>query len=193
MTLGPTNMTITLCCEKNDTINQITRGLKNSEVMTRVRFRFWKPPRNNGRMAFWFKLRGWSPSLQATRRDNLLRAIYIIRLPIRSLLAFQTSSCAALHILSFSSPAPASEDQYKVIRNSTILLSKNINEIIETIYNYKGEKIPSQHALILQLVPCLFLLPHFKRLKLEQHNNKTSLRGKKINLLTRRKAHKRNI
>lgn len=81
---------------------------KNSKIMTRARIGFWEPPRNNCRMAFGIKLRCRCSSLQATRRNSLLWAISIIHLPIHNLLAFQTSSCAVLHRLSFSSPAPAS-------------------------------------------------------------------------------------
>lgn len=96
------------------------RKEKNSKMMTRRRLRFWEPPRNNGRMAFSLKLRGWSPSLQATRRDSLLWTIPIIPLPIHNLLAFQTSSCVFPHRLSFSSSAPASTCQNQFISSLLI-------------------------------------------------------------------------
>lgn len=97
--------------------NRKRRIKKKSKILTRAGMRFWEPPRNNCRMTFYIKLRDTSPSLQATRRNSLLWTISIIHLPIHNLLAFQTSSCAALHRLSFSSPAPVSEYQHIIMRN----------------------------------------------------------------------------
>ena len=114
--------------------------------------RFREPPRNNSRMAFCVKLRGRSPSLQATRRNSLLWTIPIIRLPIHSLLAFQTSSCAALHRLSFSSPAPASEKSefWKISKYKTQRKRKKPKTTLIIVVNqlWQNQNLTHRHLQI---------------------------------------------
>jgi len=115
--------------------------------------RFREPPRNNSRMAFCVKLRGRSPSLQATRRNSLLWTIPIIRLPIHSLLAFQTSSCAALHRLSFSSPAPASRHHtefWKISKYKTQRKSKKPKTTLIIVVNqwWQNQNLTHRHLQI---------------------------------------------